>query len=166
MNQKIDLRLGFGEKAMSVGKDVAVKIFLDTVLAKEKVKSIKFKWDEIVQKAAVSGFYVYFIEDMILVKFKGDVNMMLFASFLTEVFGKIIAEIAAKIIWNTVIDWMKKMNDSVEGKLIKKSKVEYIPIFMSNIISALAGVGWKFIRGQLNNLPVSKSTVNTVLESV
>ena len=98
---------------------------------------LKLKFDELIQKAAVSGFYVFFVEDMILLRFGDNRAFAIIMNFFVEILGKTIAEAMAKIIWNTLIDWSKKQLDvKLEGKLIKKADVQYIPILMSNIISA------------------------------
>ncbi len=151
---------------MSIIKDLGIKIALDTVLAKNSQKSLVLKYDELIQKAAVSGFYVYFVEDTVAIAFNGAEEINFAVPFLIEIVGKTVAEILAKILWNTMIDALTKTdNKLIGGKIMSKKDVEYIPIIISNIVSASFGAGWKMLKSKLEKAP-STSPIDTVLQSV
>jgi hypothetical protein len=148
--KKVKIDLTFGEKTISVMKDVGVKIAVDTLMSREKKKEIVFKWPEIVQTAMVSAFYVNFIENMIFIRFREDMNMAIIVNFLVEIVGKSIADIIARVLWNTLIGFSKDAKVDLEkNRFIRRADVRYANIVVTNIIGSGVNAVWRAIRPDL-----------------
>ncbi|MBW2975396.1 hypothetical protein KY366_06775, partial [Candidatus Woesearchaeota archaeon] len=110
------MAIQFEDKAFELGRDVIVKITWDSIMQKRFV----LDKENLLDRAISHGIYIFFVKDMLIARFKQNIETELLVNFFASLVGKTALDILVKII--------------------RKREFNYIDLLVSNATSEVLGM--------------------------